>query len=148
MTGSDLQAFMMGGGVDGQGRTFEPVLAFDDERLERHHDFIQWLFPLDEASRAVPGSPVLDSATISALRASPVAQARLAQASARMRAFYRSQTAWRRPFDHNHLRITRIIKSLRLLAGDAAADAFRAAIVTLAGDAPIDRLARKFWDAA
>ena len=148
MDRSGLFAFLASDGVDARGRTFEDVVAFDDTRLERHHDFIQWLFPLDEASRAVPGSPVLDEPTIAALRASPVAQHRLAQASARMQAFYRSTVAWRQPFDHNHLRITRIIKSLRLLAGDTAADAFRRAIVERAGDAPIDPTARRFWDSA
>ena len=145
---SPLLSFVSGDGIDNAGRTFADVLAFDDAALERHHDFVQWLFPLDEASRAVPGSPVLDAPTIAGVRASSVAQDRLARASERMLQFYRDTSAWRRPFDHNHLRITRIIKSLRMLAGDEAADAFKRAIVALAADAPIDATARRFWDAA
>ena len=62
--------------------------------------------------------------------------------------FYQRTHAWRRPFDHNHLRITRIIKSLRLLCGDVLADDFRDAILVLAAQAPIDPSARRFWDAA
>lgn len=35
--------------------------------------------------------------------------------------------------DHNHLRITRIIKSLRLLAGDAEANALKTKILDIVG---------------
>ena len=148
MSGSALLAFLTGAGVNGSGRTFDAIIAFDNAAIEHHHDFIQWLFPLDEASRAVPGSPVLDEATIAALHGSAIAQNRIARASERMLRFYRDTTAWRRPFDHNHLRITRIIKSLRILAGAVAADTFKHAIVDLAADAPIDPTARRFWDRA
>ena len=60
----------------------------------------------------------------------------------------RGEIDWRRRFDHNHLRITRIIKSLRLLCGDGPADNFRRDIKALAGNAPIDAQARAFWDRA
>lgn len=137
--------FLSGDGADRAGRTLEQVLAFDDTALERHHDYIQWLFPLTEPSGAVPGSPVLSGADVSALRSSPEAQANLQRASARMLAFYRDTKHWRVPIDHNHLRITRILRSLRLLVGDAAADAFRDRIVQLSADAPINARSRAFW---
>ena len=143
-----LVAFLAGNGVDAAGRSFHDILALDDDALERSHDFIQWLFPLDEPSRAVPGSPVLDRNAIRALRASRVSRERLGRAAARMLHFYRRTPTWRAPFDHNHLRITRIIRSLRLLCGDRDADAFRDEIVLLAGDAPIDPQARAFWHRA
>ena len=145
---SPLTRFLAADGRDHAGRTFEDVMAFDDEALERHHDFIQWLFPLPEASRAVPGAPVLSADDIAVLRASPEAQVRLAQAAERMMTFYGRETRWRAPYDHNHLRITRIIKSLRLLAGDAAANDFRTRILALAEGAPIAAEARGFWAAA
>lgn len=145
MTPAPITGFLAADGFDGSGRRFDDVLAFDDDALERHHDFIQWLFPLDAPSRAVPGSPVLDATSSAAIRASSVAQERLARAVARMLRFYEATSAWRRRFDHNHLRITRIIKSLRLLVGDVAADDFRRAIVALSADAPVDAQARRFW---
>lgn len=148
LVASPLLAFLTGEGTDAAGRSFAQILAMTDAALEHQHDFIQWLFPLDEPSRAVPGSPVLDPATVQALRASAVAQARLDEAAARMLRFYRETSAWRRSFDHNHLRITRIIRSLRLLRGDHAADGFRHAIVALAEGAPIDAQARGFWNDA
>lgn len=145
---SAIVAFLTSDGRDEAGRTIEAVLAFGDVELERHHDFIQWLFPLNEPSAAVPGSPVLTAADIAAIRTSDVAQARLAFASERMLAFYRATTHWRRSSDHNHLRVTRIIKSLRLLAGDPAADAFKAVMLDMAEGAGVGALSVSYWRAA
>ena len=144
---SRLSDFLDGRGADDAGRTLDDVLAFTDAELERRHDFIQWLFPLPEPSRAVPGSPVLDPADAAAIRASPAAQANLARAAERMLAFYARTSEWRAPFDHNHLRITRIIRSLRLLAGDAAADDFRAALLSRveAEGIAVNATSLRFW---
>lgn len=143
-----LVAFLEGRGPDGAGRTLDQVLAFDDRQLERHHDFIQWLFPLREPSRAEPGSPVLSDEEARTLPVSPAAQANLTRAAERMRAFYATTDAWRARADHNHLRITRIIASLRDLVGDPVADAFRAEILKLAEGAPVSATSRAYWDAA
>ncbi len=145
MAANGLVAFLGDEGVDGAGRLFADVLAFDDDALERHHDFIQWLFPLDEPSRAVPGSPVLDAETTEALRRSPVATDRMRRAASRMLDFYAATGGWRQTFDHNHLRITRIIRSLRAICGDAEADRFKMEILHLARDAPIDPTGKRFW---
>ena len=147
---SALTAFLEGTGPDAAGRTVADVLASSDEELERRHDFIQWLFPLPEPSAAVPGSPVLRVADIEALRSSPRAQANLSASATRMLLFYERTGWWRRASDHNHLRITRIIRSLRVLVGDHAADAFRLTILDLAeaSDAPINATSLRYWGAA
>jgi predicted secreted protein len=145
---SAVVAFLIEDGVDGAGRTFDQVLAFNDAMLERRHDFIQWLFPLTEPSAAVPGSPVLSARDVEALRISPVARERLARAAERMLRFYAATDGWRAPVDHNHLRITRIIRSLRLLCGDASAEAFRERISALAEGEPISAHSRSYWASA
>ena len=143
---SELQRFLKGDGRDGAGRTIDDVLSFDDDQLERRHDFIQWLFPMLEPSRVVPGSPVLRPDDVDALRASATAQANLSRAAERMLRFYARTPQWRRAFDHNHLRITRIIRSLRLLAGGGAADEFRTSVLTLAGEATsVNEASLRFW---
>ncbi|MGH9411741.1 MAG: opioid growth factor receptor-related protein, partial [Vicinamibacterales bacterium] len=38
------------GGSDDEGRTLQQILAWDDDRLERAHDYIQWLFPTRQPS--------------------------------------------------------------------------------------------------
>ena len=147
---SALAAFLDGSGVDGAGRTHADVLALDDRELERRHDFVQWLFPLPEASAAGPGSPVLTKADVEAARGSAATQANLRAAAARMLAFYRATEHWLAPFDHNHLRITRIVRSLRLLVGAPEADAFRAAVLerVRAVGAPVNARSLAYWAAA
>lgn len=151
MSGSGaITAFLEGEGPDARGRTLFDVLAMDNAALERNHDFIQWLFPLREPSRAVPDAPVLTDADVEAIRDSGMAQYALAAATDRMDAFYRATHDWLMPNDHNHLRITRIIRSLRLLVGDEQADAFRAAILSRveATRAPVSARSRGYWTTA
>jgi hypothetical protein len=54
------------------------------------------------------------------------------------------------PNDHNHRRITRIIRSLRLLQGDEAADAFRDAILARVQEtrAPVSARSLGYWATA
>ena len=126
------------------------VLAFDDAAIERTHDFIQWLFPLTEPSAAVAGSPVLTPEDVAAIQASVSAQCTLAAATDRMDRFYRATHDWLMPADHNHLRIIRIIRSLRLLSGDDQAEAFKAAILwrVEATQAPVSARSRGYWATA
>lgn len=148
--GPCVLAFLEGEGPDARGRTIFDVLASDDASLEQAHDFIQWLFPLTEPSGAVPGAPVLTSDQAKAIQDSVMAQCALAAATDRMERFYRETHHWLTPADHNHLRITRIIRSLRLLRGDGEADAFRDMILARveATRAPISARSRGYWTTA
>lgn len=150
MTDQPVLAFLEGRGTDAAGRTVFEVLAFGDAALERSHDFIQWLFPLAEPSRAVPDAPVLTTEEADAIRLSVMAQCALAAATDRMASFYRSTHDWLMPNDHNHLRITRIIRSLRLVRDDGSADAFRDIILARveATRAPISARSRGYWTTA
>lgn len=150
MAAGPIVAFLEGEGTDARGRSLFDVLGFDDAALELNHDFIQWLFPLPEPSGAVPDAPVLAADDIQAIHDSTLAQCALAAATDRMEAFYRATHSWLQPHDHNHLRITRIIRSLRLLRGDGEADAFRAVILSMveATRAPVSARSRGYWATA
>jgi hypothetical protein len=147
MTGAvhPLVAFYRDGAPDDENRTLAQILGWDDRRLEAIHDYIQWLFPLTERSGANPSAPTLDDATIQAFRSTPVMRDRLRQAFLRMLRFYGFAWAdgvtpnisraanfgirsheWLSPMNHNHLRLTRILRSLRLLGlEEEAAALFR-----------------------
>jgi hypothetical protein len=119
------------GGEDDQGRPFDEILGWDDAGLEMVHDYIQWIFPLPERSGANPWAPVLDPATIAAIRGSAEMQGRLRAAFLRMLAFYgfalesdqvvegprfaAAARNWLHAGNHNHLRLTRMLRSLRVL---------------------------------
>jgi hypothetical protein len=144
---SPLVAFHCGDGRDHAGRHHDVILAFDDDAMHGVHDFIQWLFPLPEPSRAFHGAPILSEEDLEIMRASAVCQARLAAAHARMTEFLTANPVWLQAYDHNHLRITRMIRSTRLIAGHEAADRLRDHFLhhARADGAPINPTTLAFW---
>jgi hypothetical protein len=145
-----LHAFLAGYGRDGRGRTIEDVLALSDDALERIHDYIQWLFPLPTRSMAQPAAPVLTPAEAAAIRADARAIENLQRAAGRMLAFYRATRHWLAWSDHNHLRITRILKSLRDLVSEGEARRFYEGILALnrAAGSPVSPGNVAYWDEA
>lgn len=129
---------------DTGGRSLESLWAWDNVRLEEGHDYIQWLFPLVEKSRFNPDAPVLTGVDIQIFNASENLKTRVLTSFKRMLQFYGLQCSeddaaisittaetfserrddWLHWGDHNHLRITRILTSLRILGLDAYPQAF------------------------
>jgi hypothetical protein len=129
--GARIVAFYEGSATDDRGRSLDHILRFDDDRLEDVHDFIQWLFPLPERSGANPSAPILDQHAIDAFHARPELRVAQRRSLNRMLSFYgfewngdaivRSNSFaersgnWLDPWNHNHLRLTRILRSLAVL---------------------------------
>jgi hypothetical protein len=140
---SEILAFYSGRSTDPRGRRLLDIQQWPDDLLESNHDFIQWMFPLMEPSSVHPEAPILDQETIREFKAHSELQQNLRASFRRMLAFYglelntdcglavrlrpdfvHQSTGWLWPGNHNHLRITRIIRSLRLLGLEAEAQAF------------------------
>jgi len=128
--GRRIVDFFAGNGLDDRGRSLEQVLGFDDGLLEETHDYIQWLFPLRERSGANPSAPRLDDEAIAAFHAQAQLRRQLRRAFDRMLEFYGLEWCdgaiaqgedftlrddWLTKWNHNHLRITRMLISLRTL---------------------------------
>jgi hypothetical protein len=144
---TEIVSFLEGKTPDYRGRTFAMLLQQSDHQAETTHDYIQWMFPLDEPSRSVNGAPVLNELEIDEIRQSSLAQANLAKSARWFLGFLERNDHWVTKYNHNHLRITRVIRSLRLLASEGAADEFRDKVLALAGDRLnlVDQKAREFW---
>jgi len=110
-----ILAFYLGTGANDEGVTFQDMLEADDTDLEHSHTFIQWLFPLPERSHMQPSAPVLTAEDEVEFITNEELRKRLLQALDLMVGFYERTAFWTRAHDHNHLRITRIIRSLTLL---------------------------------
>lgn len=134
------------GGKDYKGRTLEQILAYDDKALEWHHDFIQVLFPLREASIFNVQAPVLDQATINAFQDDEGLQQALLRALDCMLAFYgfvrlaggriikasnfdAKAKNWLTHGNHNFRRISRILQCLTLLGLPNQAGWFYCALI-------------------
>ncbi|MDA9986026.1 opioid growth factor receptor-related protein [Alphaproteobacteria bacterium] len=147
---TEIVGFLEGRTPDHRGRILAMLLQQTDHQAETSHDYIQWLFPLDEPSRSVNGAPVLAELEIDEIRESSLAQANLAKSARWFLGFLERNDHWITKYNHNHLRITRVIKSLRLLASDEAADEFKNIVFEYLGDDLnlIDPKARSFWNSA
>lgn len=160
---SPLLTFYQGCGTDRRGRLLAGILAWDDERLELVHDYIQWLFPLPERSGFNPHAPILSDQDVAAFTADAALRGRLLDAFRRMLGFYGFALdepadpssgdpaanapvvrpagpasldrirAWLAPGDHNLLRVTRILRCLHLLGLQPYARAFLTALLHLHG---------------
>ena len=143
----DIVGFLEGKTPDHQGRLLFMLWKQTDDDAENTHDYIQWMFPLNEPSQAVNGAPVLNDFDIDEIRENQLAIENLEESALWFLGFLKRNNHWIVNYDHNHLRITRVIKSLRLLTGDLVADEFRNKVSELAGDnlTLVDRKARNFW---
>ena len=120
---------------DFKGRTIQDIWNFSDEQIEHTHDFIQLLFPLNENSSAVFHEYYLDTpSSIDAIKSNTLAKESVLKSSKWFLGFLDRNRHWRRRQDHNYLRITRIIKSLRLLVSDQEADSFYQSILSILND--------------
>ena len=66
----EIVGFLEGKTPDHCGRILAMLLHQPDHRAEATHDYIQWLFPLDEPSRSVNGAPVLTELDINEIKES------------------------------------------------------------------------------
>lgn len=140
-----LVPFYQGNGKSASNAALEEILSWSDQRLEAQHDYIQWLFPLASASRYNSNAPVLNSGLIGTLRTDPTVQKNYMRAFDRILKFYgfkRNQDGsitpaanfparfkeWGTPNNHNFLRITRILTSLKLMGHATEAARFYQAL--------------------
>lgn len=135
MADSPLLQFYRGTGTDHRGRTLADLQAQDLDALEFHHDYIQWLFPLPEPSFANAHAPLLRPGDIAAFRGDAALRERLLDSLRVMLRFYGLRLAetaaapeigfaedfsararnWLTPYNHNFLRLSRILRALALL---------------------------------
>jgi hypothetical protein len=157
-------------GKDPRGRTLEDILRFDDRRLEHGHDYIQIIFPLPEGSPYNWEAPVITRFVFAEFRSRPELRETLRRSFLRILAFYGFDESaedgkvkvtrrdnhlkqfrnWVTRVDHNHLRITRIIRSLRVLGLEEDAQAFYEALLAVDADFParISKGSIMFWTRA
>jgi len=145
--------FYSGTEPDHRGRYVHEIQAWPDDQLEAIHDYIQWLFPLPERSGFNVAAPVLTRESIQEFRTQPDLQQQLRGSFLRMMTFYGFEThfgkqititrapnfaakatGWLSPGNHNHLRITRILRCLTVLGLEPEAKAFFECLASIYAD--------------
>lgn len=110
------------GQPDTHGRLLDDILQWEDLELETSHDWVQWVFPNIEPSLVTPDTPTLDKETISYWRQSPFLQGALRITVNRYVKFLlNNKNIWVKKFNHNHLRITRMLNCMMSLGLESEA---------------------------
>lgn len=150
MENNQLLDFLKGTGKDKHGRSIEEIWNYADEQLESVHNYIQWIFPIREMSENVMGSPFLDNEEdIQKIRGDLDIQENFVRSLMRMQNFYRDNDFWLQPNDHNHLRITRILKSTVLLSSKENAKEFYDFIIRRVKEfQPVTEESLNYWESA
>ena len=112
----------------------QDIWDLSDEEIENTHDFIQWLFPTDTASRYNLAAPVLSEQDILNVQNSEKAQKNLKYSANWFLNFLDRHSYWIDKHDHNQLRIKRIKKCLRLLIDINFSDKFLNEVVKIKKD--------------
>lgn len=165
---SQILSFYNGDAGDHRGRRLEYIWTWDHTRLEDVHDYIQWLFPTARPSGVNPHAPLVTDEVRAAFATSSDLRGRLRRSFEVMLDFYglRLEVSedgttvvrgenfddrrrnWLTYGNHNHLRITRILTSLRLLGLPDEARAFLRCITDIyaaGGSRFISRDSYEFW---
>ena len=166
MPNESLLRFYAGKGTDDRGRTIADIWGYSHEELEDVHDYIQWLFPLADASAFNPGAPLLDDETVARFRRDEVLRTNLERSLRVMLEFYGLAIAgqeilrvpsfgersrnWLTPGNHNFLRLTRMLKSLSMLGLENRARQLLQALEEIDGKRPriIGERTLSFWRCA
>jgi len=134
---SPLVSFYRGEIGNDEGYMFEEMMNWDYDKIESCHSHIQWFFPMREKSMFNPDAPALNDEEIELFKADPELRTKVKEAFVKILDFYgfeldeagekpqiNLQEAgvnhndpqwWLRRFNHNFLRISRILTSLRYL---------------------------------
>lgn len=161
---SELLLFYYGSHPDHRGRMLAEIIRQDNDWWESAHDFIQWLFPLAELSRASVHAPLVDRRTVEAFHSDELLHQHMRAAVGRMLAFLglsfdgrtlatagdwpQRKSVWFTEQGHNSLRITRMLKSMCLLGLRQDAHALHAGLQALCDahdDCRVSGESRQYW---
>jgi len=154
--GDSIVSFLEGKSEDYRGRTFASMLGWSDRELESCHDQVQWIFPLHEESRHANTYPVLTKDVVEKARGSNEVKCNLVKAKHMFERFLGVgecddpdiQRRWCRDRNHNLLRVTRIIRSLRLLGLEDDARDFHAKVYAVGQRLGVNKTTLGYWDRA
>tara|TARA_B100000941_G_scaffold277127_1_gene240358 strand:+ start:536 stop:979 length:444 start_codon:yes stop_codon:yes gene_type:complete len=143
----NFEDFLTLKGKDFKGRTLQDIWSFSDSEIERVHDFIQVVFPLNKSSQAVFHGYYLDNQDlISQIKSNKEVTTNILKSSSWFFAFLERNMYWNTKLDHNQLRITRVIECLRLLVSDEEADNFYNNVLELIKDNnQVNKRTLDFW---
>lgn len=148
--------FLSDEGKDFKGRTYTEMVNCSDEEMEQCHDQIQHMFPLHEESKFADTYPLINKKIIEVAKRKSIIMFNLLIATNRMEEFFgigefedkEKWKLWCKNRNHNLLRITRIIRCLRLFGLDGIAENFYSEVVVVGREMNLEEKTFEFWEKA
>lgn len=151
------------------GLMLSEIWEFSLGAMEMDHDYIQWIFPSNEPSQMNADAPTLTVQEMEIIQADPELQAKIKKSFLKFLDFLglvlTSETAdraeigdmaptekrpdpqwWMKKFNHNMLRVTRVLKAMRLAGMSKYSDALYVALTNHIGKFSSNTLSH--WDHA
>ncbi len=147
---SKIAEFFRGTGTDNTGRSLDDIIKMSNAALEIAHDWVQWAFPLQTLSNFNVDAPIPTADDLVLVKADPLIIDNYGRLCHRFLAFLglkevegkiepaedfeeRKKLVWV-VFNHNYLRITRFLESMRLFGQKDRSAALYACLVGLAAE--------------
>jgi hypothetical protein len=142
----NFKNFLLAKEPDFKGRMIQDIWNYSDEEIEGIHDFIQILFPLNKKSQSVFHGYYLETDDlVQSLKDDEQVKESILKSSEWFLSFLKTHDYWKRGYNHNQLRITRVIECLRLIVGDKEADSFYNSILKLCISSNIGESCLEYW---
>jgi hypothetical protein len=139
--------------VNTAGFSINDYLSWDNPILENKHDYIQWIFPLNEPSVYNPNCPILDDELVKYFNNSNEIIETHKLCIEKIYKFLQLDGSQLLPFwwtinNHNSLRVSRIIKSSRLLGNSELSDKIYESVMNFNKICPMRPITVWYWNEA
>ena len=142
----NFKNFLLGKETDFKGRMIDEIWDFTDIQIEGNHDFIQILFPLNKKSQSSFHGYYLETdELVQILKNDNLIRQNIIKSSEWFLSFLKRHDYWKSGYNHNQLRITRIIECLRLIVDDKSANEFYESIINICDSKKINQKTLFYW---
>ena len=142
----NFKNFLLATEPDFKDRMIQDIWNYSDEEIESIHDFIQILFPLNKKSQSVFHGYYLDTdILVQSLKGDEQVKGNILKSSKWFLSFLKRHDCWKRGYNHNQLRITRVIECLRLIVGEKEANSFYESIIGICENHRLNPNSIKYW---
>lgn len=142
----NLRGFLKNNEPDIYGRYISEIWSFNDEQIETTHNFIQFLFPLTQPSKNSFNKIYINSDDLlHELKSDKKVRESIMYSSNWYFSFLERNQHWQTYFDHNHLRVSRVIESLNVIVSNRQANRFYKQVLDICIEELINDETKFIW---
>ena len=142
----NLREFLKNNETDIYHRYISEIWSFNDEQIETTHNFIQFLFPLTQPSKNSFNKIYINSDDLLyELKSDKKVRESIIYSSNWYFSFLERNQHWQTYYDHNHLRISRVIESLNIIVSNRQANRFYKQVLDICIEELINDETKLIW---